>query len=221
MITSANIGAMSLNISFVLYLVVYLPQIIHNRTPGHIADLSPSMHLILYISYCLDLFYGFSSQLQWQYKTVSIISLSLLFIQHAQLSRHYLLERKWSALKFNLLFMVGTGILILYFFVWQQAKLPTMATQITGYIARLGFLIYILPQIIKNRTLKSTRALSIKFIYLSLTLSFLDMISAWCLNWGWPNKLGSPITISLLLIILMQTRQIRPSSCAIHKLHLM
>jgi len=266
MITTAMIGAISLNISFVLYLLVYLPQVFHNRKPNHIPSLSLGMHFILYTSYCLDLFYGFSRDLQWQYKTVSVVSLTLLIIQHLQITYHHsprhpersegspgcktnslhgfdqpcaksrrslaslgmtggLLGMTWGRLlfNFNLFFLLATGLILYYFFVLQDGHLSEQATQTIGYISRMGFLIYTLPQIMKNRALKTTKAISINFIFLSLTLSMLDMTSAWCLDWGWPNKLGSPLTISLMLIMLMQTRkyhsakinvgQISPTSC--------
>lgn len=207
MITTAMIGAISLNISFVFYLLVYLPQILHNRNSRHISSLSMGMHFILYSSYCLDLFYGFSSDLQWQYKTVSVVSLTLLVIQHLQITGHYQAQKKWLLFNFNLIFILTAGASIIYFFIVNQANLSEQTTQTIGYMSRAGFLIYTLPQIMKNRALKSASAISIKFIYLSLTLSVLDMTSAWCLDWGWPNKLGSPLTMSLMLIMLLQMKK--------------
>ncbi len=201
------IGEISLNISFVFYLLVYLPQILHNRQSNHLSNLSMGMHFILYTSYCLDLFYGFSSDLQWQYKTVSIVSLTLLVIQHIQLTCHYQAQKKRGWFNFNVLFILTTGASIVYFFIVNQARLSEQTTQTLGYLSRAGFLIYTLPQIMKNRALKSTHAISIKFIYLSLLLSVLDMTSAWCLNWGWPNKLGSPLTMSLMLMMLLQMKK--------------
>ena len=211
MISTTMIGTISLNSSFVLYLLVYLPQIFHNRKSHHLSSLSMGMHLILYSSYCLDLMYGFSSNLQWQYKTVSVVSLTLLIIQHLQITWHYQAEKKWSLFNFNLIFILMALAGVVYFFTANQANLSEQTTQTIGYMSRIGFLLYTLPQIMKNRALKSANAISVKFIYLSLILSLLDMTSACCLDWGWPNKLGSPLTMSLMLIMLMQMKKYNSS----------
>lgn len=207
MITATLAGMISLNISFVLYLLVYLPQIIHNHKFSHLSSLSGGMHFILFSSYCLDLVYGFSSNLQWQYKTVSVVSLTLLVIQHLQITRHYHTQKKWLLCNFNLFFILIAGAVIVCFFTLNQIILSQQTSQIIGYISRAGFLIYTLPQIMKTRALKSASAISVKFIYLSVMLSMLDMISAWCLDWGWPNKLGSPLTMCLMFIMWLQIKK--------------
>lgn len=205
-------GMTSLNISFVLYLVVYLPQIFHNRNTHYLAGLSLNMHYILCLSYCLDLFYGFSNHLQWQYKMVSVVSLSVLSFQHLQITHYFWLQKKKIPLYCNLLLLLVAACSIVYFFIIQKASLTSSATQIIGYLSRTGFLMYTIPQIIKNRAIKSADSLSLKFIYLSMSLSLLDMISAWCLDWGWPNKLAAPIMVCLMLILLMQFRRYNTSS---------
>ena len=201
------IGRMSLNISFIVYLLVYLPQILHNRRKQHLPSLSLPMHYILCSSYCLDVLYGFSSDLQWQYKTVSIVGLILLIVQHVQLSKHYQTQNNARVIHYHRLFLLAISTLILYFFIEKQATLSEQTTQTIGFLSRIGFLMYTVPQIIKNKTLKSTHGISIAFVYLSLTLSILDMTSAWCLDWGWPNKIGPPLTISLSLIMLRQRKK--------------
>ena len=204
------IGNVCLNIAFVLYILVYLPQIIHNHQSNHIANLSLKMHFIFYIAYLLDLFYGFSCHLQWQYRMVSVIGVTLLTVQHLQITHHYWTDsqQKW----FNLLFLLFAGISVLYFYTMAHGVYSDKTTLLIGYISRLGFLMYTLPQITKNRRLQSTVAISISFIYLNLTLSVLDLIAAWCLNWGWPNKLGSPFMVCLMVIMLLQTRKYRPDT---------
>jgi uncharacterized protein with PQ loop repeat len=206
---STLVGTISLNISFVLYLVIYWPQIIHNRKPHHLSGLSGCMHYILYSSYCLDLIYGFSRDLQWQYKTVSTMGLLLLTTQHLQITRYYQSQKKWLQFTFSLFFTGFIAIVLGYFFIENQANLSKYITQTTGYLARIGFLIYTLPQILKNRTRQSANSISILFLWSSLTLSLLDMISAWCLDWGWPNKLGAPIAMSLVVIMLLQIKKYR------------
>ncbi len=209
MISTALIGAISLNLSFILYLLVYLPQILHNRASQNLANLSIGMHVILLSSYCLDLIYGFSNHLQWQYITVSVVSLTLLIIQHGQLSLYFLSQKKWQPLNFNLFFIVFACAAVTYFFTIKQATLTVQTTQTIGYLSRAGFLIFTLPQIIKNKTLSSANAICNQYIHLSMILCLLDMTSAWCLDWGWPNKLGSPLTMSLLLMIRHQQKKYR------------
>lgn len=199
------IGNICLNIAFILYLFVYLPQIVHNRNTNHIANLSLKMHFTFYIAYLLDLFYGFSSNLPWQYRMVSIIGVSLLTVQHIQITQFFWIKNK--QIWFNSLFLLSIVISIIYFFTIQQALYSENATLLIGYISRAGFLLYTVPQILKNKRLQSTSAISLSFVYLNLTLSILDLIAAWCLNWGWPNKLGAPIAVSLMLIMLLQTKK--------------
>lgn len=197
------IGKISLNCSFILYLLMYLPQIYHNYKSPHIASYSLGMHYILYSSLWLDLIYGFSSELPWQYKSVSVIGVILLTIQHLQLTASFLHEQKRYWLTFNLLYLVILSSLIVCFFN-TNATLNTLQIAIIGYTSRLGFIVYTLPQIIKNKRSISAQAISITYVFISLTLAWLDTISAWCLDWGWPNKLASPLTIILLLILLKQ-----------------
>lgn len=207
---STLIGNICLNIAFVLYLFVYLPQIIHNRQTNHIANLSLRMHFTFYIAYLLDLFYGFSNHLPWQYRMVSIIGVTLLTIQHLQLTCFFL--NKTKQLWFNTLFLLAVMTSIFYFFLIQHATYSETTTLVIGYISRTGFLFYTLPQILKNKRLQSTTAISVSFVYLNLILSILDLIAAWCLNWGWPNKLGAPITVGLMFFMLFQTKQYKQTN---------
>ena len=78
-------GSVSLNISFILYLIHYLPQLIHNQRDGQIKQLSLSFHYLLLLCYLADLNYGFGLNLPWQYRLVSAFGLACLLIQHYQL----------------------------------------------------------------------------------------------------------------------------------------
>lgn len=205
--TTSLIGSISLNISFILYLILYIPQIIHNRKSTNIAQLSLNLHLLLYSSYFFDLCYGFSSHLPWQYKTVSIIGLSLVGIQHIQLMRFFIINKHLFIAGLSAVFLVLNVIAIDYFFEMKHGLLATQTTLLFGAIARLTGLVYCLPQIIKNITSKSANALSLHFLYLNLMLALLDTISSWCLNWGWPNKLAAPVNIVMMLIMITQIKQ--------------
>lgn len=204
---ASAIGNISLNMSFGLYLIVYIPQIIHNQTSKNLAELSLGLHVLLYLSYSFDLVYGFSSQLPWQYKVVSIVGLSLVMLQHLQLLQFFIHQRKPSLIKFNLAFLILNLMLLYYFFGIAHGEVQAHTTALFGTIARACGLIYCLPQIIKNKYAQSGNAISLYFIYLNLTLAMLDTISSWCLDWGWPNKLASPLNAIMMLIILWQVKK--------------
>jgi uncharacterized protein with PQ loop repeat len=203
MLTAAQIGAFSLNISFVLYLVVYLPQIIHNRKEKYIQDLSIMMHINLYFGYFFDLFYGFAHALPWQYKTVSIVGLSLLMLQNLQLM-HYAWFKSKQTLYITLAILLIS--LMVFGYVLSGPKLTATTIDVLGYISRLCFISYLLPQLLKNHRLQSAYAISPIFVLLNLILAVLDLISSWCLHWGWPNQLGAPITLMMMLILWRQVR---------------
>jgi uncharacterized protein with PQ loop repeat len=215
-LSTYEIGTLSMNLSFILYLLLYLPQVVHNRQSHHIEHLSIGLHVILYGSYGLDLLYGFAHHLQWQYKTVSIVGLVYLTLQHIQITMHMWKMKNWAGVTLNLTCLVLGAISILYFFTIHKSILSDISTQLIGFLARIGFLVYSVPQILKNRTRIGTQAISMSFIYLSMSLSLLDLLSAWCLDWGWPNKLAGPIQLSFTLILMRQIKQQigtqRPSS---------
>ena len=192
-----SIGNITLNISFVLYLIVYIPQIIHNQKATNIEHLSLGLHFLLYAGYFFDLFYGFSSHFPWQYITVSIVGLLLMKVQHLQLTALFVRKRLfWYVIASVLLFIIN-GIALYYFFIFKHRMFDTSNTFIVGYC---------FPQIIKNYVSKSAHAISINYVYLNLLLALLDTTSAWCLNWGWPNKLAAPISAVLMIVMLCQNK---------------
>ena len=200
------LGHASLNISFLLYLVVYIPQVLHNRRLTNIAQLSLVMHFLLYTSYFFDLLYGMASHFQWQYQTVSVVGLSLIILQHFQLTHYFRVTKRFFLMATNLIILTLTLLGLYYFFVSCQRTLNPQTILVIGSIARFCSLTYCLPQLLKNRFLKSAHAISIRFIYLNLTLAILDTISSWCLDWGWPNKLASPLTVFIMVMMKMQIK---------------
>lgn len=215
MISPTTLGNFTLNLAFVLYLVVYLPQIQHNKNKHHLAELSVSLHMIIMTSFVLDLLYALFKPLPWQYRAVSITALCTLSIQQLQLMhfaqqhRHIRLLTMLSLFSISLISLIGLFIFLGVFYFDAIAD-SSDTILIVGWISRLGFLSYVMPQIIKNYRLKSAKALSTMFLTISLLLSLLDLISAWCLDWGWPNKLGTPLTISLTLVLLWQKKRYPP-----------
>ncbi len=200
--TSLFIGNITLNISFALYLVFYLPQLIHNQKTEHIAYLSLNMHAALYLGYVIDLLYGFSNNLPWQYLMVSSVGCVFLTIQHLQITRYFYREKKHVFT----LGMLGSIVLMACFIIDTIIRKHVVILHIDlaqlGWVSQLLFAICFLPQCIKNIQTRTQQALSGYFLALNIVTTCLDLSSAWCLNWGWPNKIG-PVFILIFLILLI------------------
>ncbi len=193
------IGIISLNISFLIYLVLYLPQVVYNLRRKSTEGLSFLMHVILIISYSADLMYGFGRHMQWQYRLVSILGLVFLSFQHIQIA--------WYA-KITLRYVVATLLLCSWLAYVLYAILgPTLPAQDyinAGYVSWAVGVFYTLPQIWKNYRFSSALGVSTLFIFLDIVSSCCDTISAWCLNWDLPSKIGSPIECVLGFVLLAQ-----------------
>ncbi len=205
------LGMVSLNIAFILYLFVFIPQIWHNRHLGYLQNLSPMMHLVLYIGVLFDLFYGFANDFQWQYKTVSIVSLIVLSVQHAQLSRFFYQRTQWRKLYLNVFITLMMLSSMYYFFVQEHHTLSVLSALMVGYASRACYQLYTIPQIIKNIKLQDAHAVSRHFLLVNTILLLLDTISGWCLDWGWPAKLSPPISLVMMSILIYQRRYFRLS----------
>ena len=196
MINPSLIGAISLNISTVLYFTCYLPQLVHNQRGEKLQGLSLSFHYILFVDYLLDLVYGFALDLPWQYKLVSLTGVIFLVIQQKQL---YQLRQK-SCLS-------NKYLLLLFLICFAIYLLPL---SLSGYLA-IGYLVhalniaFYLPQIKNNFKMRSAAlSLSLSFLSLHLLSVLLDNLNAWCLNWPLPSKIGALTTSLLSLILLCQ-----------------
>lgn len=198
------LGMLSLNIAFVLYLIVFVPQIWHNRRCESLKNLSPMMHLVLYFGVLFDLFYGFANNFQWQYKTVSIASLLVLSVQHVQLFRFFRQRMAWRDLSINIVMALIMLASICYFFLEMHHQLAPILALVVGYTSRLCYQLYAIPQIMKNIKLQDANAVSGYFLFINITLLILDTISGWCLDWGWPAKLSPPISLVMMSILLYQ-----------------
>lgn len=204
------LGNIALNIGTVLYLYVYLPQIIHNRKQQHIARLSLKMHYAFFTGYMLDLMYGVLLDLPWQYKLVSIVGALFVTIQHCQLALYNWKQKSLPLTALHISVLCFALSYVSYFFFCLHAHLSSSTTLVIGYVSRSLFLYYAFPQVIKNYRLKSASAISAQFLYVNLTLSVIDIIASWCLNWGWPNKLASPIMLLAMILLFIQRQLYSP-----------
>ena len=87
--TLHTLGEISLNLSVVIYLIFYLPQLLRNRNPKNLDQLSIYFHSLLFLAASTDLLYGFGTIGQWQYKLISLTTFSCVLWQHKQLLQHY------------------------------------------------------------------------------------------------------------------------------------
>lgn len=199
------VGNVSLNLSSFLYLILLVPQIIHNQKAENIAGLSLWLHFLLYISYSFDMVYGIADEMPLQYRIVSVVGLCLVMLQHLQLLKFHIQQRSFFLIKLGFLFIIGHAALYYSFFSkFNTNGLSDNTILLLGIVARGCEIIYCVPQIFKNRIARSASAVSRHFIYLNLLLAVLETLSAWCLDWEWPNKVVSPLSILVMFIILLQ-----------------
>ncbi len=201
------LGQISLNLSFLIYMFLYLPQIIHNQKQDSLDGLSIGMHITLYLAYFLDLIYGFGTQLPWQYLTVSSIGWLLLNVQHVQLIRYFRQTSYWVGQIVFCFLLLSLSALLVYSI--SQSPFSNLIILYCGYLSQIGFVIAFVPQILKSQRLKSAQSINVIFILLNFLLVALDCISAWQLGWGWPNKLGPLLGILLTGILMLQYRRYR------------
>lgn len=205
-----HLGQISLNLSFSIYMFLYLPQLIHNQKQTTLNGLSIWMHTILYLAYAFDLIYGFGTNLPWQYRTISGVGWLLLSIQHFQFMSHF--KQRQQKVFETFFYILLPCMVILVACSAYLKPFSHLSIQCIGYLAQMGFVIAFLPQILKSKQLQSSQSINVIYILLNALLAALDIISAWQLHWGWPNKLGALLNLLFTGILLIQYKKykIRP-----------
>src|SRR5579871_6068684 len=82
--TLRAMASVTLQISFLIYLIMGLTQIHHNIRRKSTEGLSWIMHLILLSSSLCDMGYGIGTSMPWQYYSVSLLGTGMLSLQHYQ-----------------------------------------------------------------------------------------------------------------------------------------
>lgn len=198
------IGHISINISFVIYCIYFLPQIIHNQFKRQAGHISHGTHLLMVVANALDLIYGFGFDLQWQYRVVTMLTLACLLFQQWQIYRdsksiNQQKNRHAQSYDFHILclLVIAVGIALVSLHNLNNAILENI-----GFISMFCYAIYWLPQIIKNIKEKNATAFSLIFLILNVLALVCDEISA--LSFGWPlPSIISPIVILSLLFIMV------------------
>jgi len=186
-----QISEITLNISFVFYLIFLLPQIFHNSINKQLKNLSLKFHFVLFFSYLADLLFGFFYNMPWQYKSVSLIGLLCLFIQHFQLAKYYKNNIKTKNI-FNLICIFILFILLIGFYcIFQKLLIPKIIVKTLNLISSIGFFVYLIPQLIQNLKNNNALALNINFLILGLLINIFDLLSVFLLNWTLITKISS------------------------------
>lgn len=164
------------------------------------------MHLLLVSGYLADLIYGIGRHMPIAYIAVTCFGLIGLCVQHYQFHRYAHLSRIQS---------ISTLCLpLLCFFAWLDLMHTYSTAKITlldhiGLWSVFAGAIYSVPQIFKNYRLDYNPDLSTLFIWIAIACSGLDIVSAFCLNWDYPNKIGAPLSFALALVLLHSSHVLR------------
>lgn len=188
------VGHFLLNLSFLLYLILYLPQLVFNSKYQKFEHLSFYMHIMLLQAYWCDVFYALGRHMPWQYLTVAIIGVIYLLIQHGQWMVFNHRHHK-NNIRFVISALLASLIPLLLFTSFRE---QAWQIHIQAWVSRILFVIHFIPQIIKYHQKQNNRdAISLWYLNLSLSLSACDLLSAYCLKWDLANQMGSLISLSL------------------------
>lgn len=194
-------GEFFLNLAFALYLVLYIPQILHNAKLQKFDHMSHGMHLMIFQAYACDLCYGLAKHLPWQYLCVSCIGLLFIWIQHIQ---WYQFKQRYQAKKANTFFFIGLIISVWPFLIFYCLE-PNSQLLINGWVSRIFFTAHFLPQIIKNLQDQSDAlVINVYYLALSISLGLLDLLAAFYLHWGLINLVGCIFGLLLKSILSLQ-----------------
>lgn len=197
------IGNLSLNISLILYLTNYIPQILHNRKGIYLPELSVYFHALLFLSCIMDLFYGFGLSMPWQYKLVSISGVFYLGLQHYQIGK---IAKKTLFFQINILLVFIFCIGIFSYLFLTHVKFLFIGF---GYLSQSAGFICALPQIVKNIDSTAALSLSVFYLFLDLFSTICDNISAYTLTWPLPSKLGAAFSTAICLLLLYQQMNVK------------
>jgi uncharacterized protein with PQ loop repeat len=174
------------------------------------------MHVILYLAYFFDWIYGTLTNLPWQYRLIAALGWIYLTLQQLQIMNYYRYKQRYTLIFLCSLVWMGNAMLFGYSFYHTY---HTALVTCFGVIAQISFCMSFLPQILKSRQKQSISAISLTYISFNVFLSCLDIICAWQLNWGLPNKLGSISLLCLALILILQKNNYKNKQCISSERH--
>jgi len=199
------IGQISLNIALVLYLIHYIPQLIHNNRTENRKQLSLHFHGLLSIAYLSDLIFAVGMNMPWQYCLVSVVGVLCLLTQHAQLKSMHGQKAQFISYQFLI------GIFVILFVASIYLKLPKPFFLAMGFLCQAAIWIYTLPQIWKNYLYKQGQGLNNLYLGMTLACYFLDVVASTTLNWPVPAKLGAIFGLTCTTVLIYQMYIYKPT----------
>lgn len=134
------------------------------------------------------------------YIGVTLLGLMSLAYQQHQIRRlGYLSTMQRSALWLPL----AIAALLIGTLMHEHQLSNTNTLDLIGMTSVCAGFLYSLPQLKKNRQQQHNPDLSVGFIAIGIACCFLDTISAFCLNWDYPNKIGAPLALFFSLALLL------------------
>ena len=208
------IGEISLNISLALYIIFYLPQLWRNRDTGKLQHLSIYFHALLLLACSTDLLYGFGTIGQWQYRMVSITTFACVIWQHYQLLRFYR-EDNTAKRRLNIILggLVFWWVIVTIILLTHKVHHPFFVAM--GWVERIAYSCYGLPQVIQQIRKNNAEAISIAFLLMTIMTALCDTISAWSFGWPAPSLLGAPLAFAIHLTLLGQILWLRRKNKAV------
>jgi hypothetical protein len=205
MTTIQHIGIYTINISFALHFVVYIPQIIHNRKHKQNMEISPLTQCAMLIAYGSNVIFGITHNMPWQYATISLVLLLPTLFQQYQmyLSKSYKVAWHIFAIAWTVVIIAVISIYIMNdslpisFNSWFQK-----ITYQTVNIASIIYMVYWLPQIYRNFKNKTANGFAMIFLYIGLVEAVLNTFTA--IAYKYPIiSLITGIEVGIMLIIVM------------------
>ena len=196
-----TLGHITLNISTVIYIFLFLPQNIHNQLKHSTKHISMLTHMLMILANSFDLIYSIGFSFEWQYIMIDGIFLFFLFMQQLQI----LNDRRNKKIVIHTLF-IFIFLLTIIFMALNKGLLSKNNLLHLGEISNITYNVYWLPQIYKNFKNKNADGFSIIYLCLASFTSSCDIISGITLNWPLPTIIGSSF---LLFILLLQITQFK------------
>ena len=192
------LGNITLNISLVIYLICFVPQIIHNQLKHKTSEISLVTHYLMITANAMDLIYAVGLDMPWQYILVDVTLLSFLIIQQFQILNDRRCFKIFAQTTQVLTFIVAM-VLLSFFEILSNAQLLLL-----GSISAVIYNLYWFPQIFKNFKNKNAEGFSIIYLSILLFTTVCDVVSAITLAWPIPSVICSIVLIFLISVQICQ-----------------
>lgn len=199
----STIGEITLNLSLLIYICYFLPQLWHNYRGHHTDHISLMTQALMVFANSLDLIFGIGNHLQWQYILVSILTLTALFIQQCQILTYTHKQKKaLTKVKLHslvvLIWLVFLGAIALFELIPKDVALTA------GWISSFIYIGYWIPQVYYNFVHKVADGFSVIYLVLALIANGCDLISALAFGWPLSRVWLALVLISFMVIMLIQ-----------------